>query len=142
MWEASNYCHDHIRIIRFIDKNPWFKHRYMRLTYNDICTKPLEYAEQIYSFIEEELPANLKEYITNITSAQSEGYQTRNENFQNVYRNSTDKATNWMGLDKGVVTLGDVYSIEWVCRPLFRLINEHYRAGEAPRKFLDTLLDV
>jgi len=123
-WEVFNYCRDHLKAIEFIQAHPWFKDRYLRITHLEMSLKPLETAEKIYSFINETLTDEIKEYVINITGAQSEGYLNREKVALNVYRNSTDLASKWMKLKSATVKFLDVYSIEAQCKLLFEPMND------------------
>ena len=134
-WEAYNYCDDHLKSIAFIEKDPWFRDRYMRITHRDISLKPVEITEKVYDFIGEPMPDYMREHIFNLTGAQSEGYQHRKNESLNLYRNSSEVITNWKTMPLRRVKYWDVVSIEEQCKLLFKHLAQPFVADATPRNF-------
>ena len=131
-WEAFEYCYNHIKALEFVERNPWLKDRYLRVTHHEMSLKPLETAEKVYSFIGANLTDNIREYIINITAAESEGYKNRRPDPLNVYRNSTDLVTKWKTLNSDSVRYWDVYSIEAQCKRMFEPLRDEFAVDNLP----------
>ncbi|KAL5259699.1 hypothetical protein ACHWQZ_G009967 [Mnemiopsis leidyi] len=124
-WEAFNYCYNHVKAMEFVESDPWLKERYLRVSHHEMSLKPLETAERVYSFIGEKLTDHIREYIRNITGAESEGFKNAPKHALNVYRNSTEIVNKWKDLVSSTVKYWDVFSIEYQCKRMFGpLIHE------------------
>jgi hypothetical protein len=126
-WEVFDYCYNQLKAIELIEKNPWLKDRYLKVTHDDMSLKPLETAQKVYSFIGATLTDHIKEYITNITGAESEGFKNALKLLDalNVYKNSTHIATKWENLISSV-KYWDVFSIEAQCKQMFEPLRHQF----------------
>ena len=131
-WEAFNYCNNHLKAMELVESDPWLKDRYLRVTHHGMSLKPLETAEKVYSFIGATLTDHIKEYIRNITGAESEGFKNAPKHPLNVYKNSTDIATKWKELISDTVRYWDVFSIEAQCKKMFEPLIHEFSVDVVP----------
>ena len=131
-WEAFNYCNNHLKAIELVEREPWLKDRYLRVTHHEMSLQPLETAEKVYSFIGATLTDHIKGYIRNITGAESEGFKNAPKHALNVYKNSTDIATQWKELISDTVRYWDVFSIEAQCKKMFEPLIHEFSADAIP----------
>ena len=137
-WEVYNYCSENLRSTDFIENNPWFAARYMRVTHRDMSLKPLEMAEKVYDFIGETMIDKVREHIYNITGAQSEGYLNRRPEALNIFRNSTDVITHWKKITGHYVQYWDIFSIEDQCKRLFGHLDQPFTVDSVSRNYKTT----
>lgn len=121
-WEAYNYCRDHARSVSFIENNPWFKKRYLRLTYSEMALDPIKAVNTVYSFSNLTLTDKVVEYVKKITKDANPAYADRN--LSNVYRNSTESAHKWLNLVSDLIKFWDVGSIEMPCKRVLELLGD------------------
>jgi len=131
-WEAFNYCNNHLKAIELVEREPWLKDRYLRVTHHEMSLKPLETAEKVYSFIGATLTDHIKEYIRNITEANSDGFKNAPEDLSNVYRNSTEIITKWKKLNSPTLKYWDVFSIEAQCKRMFEPLKHEFSVDTMP----------
>ena len=131
-WEAFNYCNNHLKTIELVEREPWLKDRYLRITHHEMSLKPLETAKKVYSFIGATLTDGIKEYIRDITEAKSEGFKNAPKEALNVYRNSTDIVTKWKKLVSATVKYWDVFSIEAQCKRMFKPLIHEFSVDTIP----------
>jgi hypothetical protein len=126
-WEAFDYCHSQLKAIELIENNPWLKDRYLRVTHYDMSLRPLETAEKVYSFIGVTLTDHIKEYIRNITGAESEDFKNASEeDALNVFKNSTEIVTKWKKLISVTLKFWDVFSVEAQCKRMFEPLRHEF----------------
>lgn len=117
-WEMYNYCQNSINNVRFVGKDKWLQERYMLLTHRQMSLNPIETAELIYDFIEEDLPEGVVEHLRDITEGKSRGYETRSDSALETHRNSSELIDKW----KNLGLWGKFYNVPLVeshCRGLF-----------------------
>ena len=127
-WEAFNYCYDNLKAMKLVESDPWLKDRYLRLSHYEMSLHPLESAEKVYSFIGTALTDHIREFIHNITGAESKGFKNAPKLALNVFKNSTDIVTNWMNKVSVSRTLQyrDVFSIEAQCKQMFSPLMQEF----------------
>jgi hypothetical protein len=136
-WEAFDYCYNHLKAIELVENDSWLKDRYLRITHHEMSLRPLETAESVYSFIGANLTNHIREYIRNITEAESEGFKNAKEDGLNVYKNSTEIVTKWKKLHS-TLKFWDVFSVEAQCKRMFEPLRHEFDVGSiADMKLLE-----
>ena len=67
-WEAYTYCSEAIEIRRLLEKEPWLKERYLRVTHQQLSLDPIATAAKIYKHVELELSPEMVEFIKYTTT--------------------------------------------------------------------------
>lgn len=146
-WEAYNYCHDNLRAIRFVRKQPWLRDRYMQVTHRQLSLQPLQTAENIYKFVELDIPEVIKNYIKNITEVANpvtkvevweNGVRKFKHNPLEVRKNSTDVVDAWKKFYTRVY-FRDLKSVESQCVTLLNHVYQETFTDPIGRAELDVL---
>lgn len=130
-WEGYNYCQDQVRTINFIENNPWFKERYLRLTYDQMSLEPLKAVETVYLFSKLTLTNDIIEHVRNITGGTN--IALKGSSVANVYKNSTKIAHRWLNLGSEFVTFWDIGSLEMQCKSMLGFFADSFRVDNFPR---------
>ena len=67
-WEAYTYCSEANEIRRLLEKEPWLKERYLRVTHQQLSLDPIATAAKIYNHVELELSPEMVEFIKYTTT--------------------------------------------------------------------------
>ena len=128
-FEAFNYCQSNFESKAFAEGDQWMKERYLQITHKDMSLKPLETAQTIYDFVDEELTDDIKTYIANITggnpATKSEEGKPKKPNPLEVRKNSADVVSAWQDLDWHLKYY-DLFNIENQCKSLMNLLGEQF----------------
>ena len=140
--EMYDYCSENIRNLAFAESNSWIKDRYMMVSHRDMSLKPQQTTEKIYDFVGEKLTSEIRDYITDITGASSEGFKKRSNNALEVYRNSTELSDKWKELGM-FGKYWNLFSVELQCRKVYDLLGESSTVDNISRaKALQTQSDI
>ena len=127
-WEAYNYCSETRRSIDFIESDPWWRDRYLKVTHREMSLSPLKTAKIIYDFIGEPLTVEIREHVENMTSGKRpKKIHVKNFDPLEVYRNSSMIANRWTEFPSDLLSYWDLYSVEAQCRLILKPIEEKFQ---------------
>jgi hypothetical protein len=142
-YESFTYCRNSLKSIAFAKDNEWVKDRYLRVTHTAMSLQPLETAQKIYDFIEEELTDDIKTYIVNITrghsTTESEDGKPKKKNPLEIRKNSAELVNQWKDLN-WYLKFYDLFNIESQCKDLMELLGERFSVDSMSSKKLKKLL--
>ena len=127
-WETYNYCYETLRSIDFIEKDPWWKERYLRISHREMSLSPHRTAERIYDFIGEHLSSEIRKYLTNISSGKvaDETIVKTKDPPLNVFKNSSQVSEKWREFPSDLLSYWDLYSVESQCKLIISPIQERF----------------
>ena len=108
----------------------------MTVTHREMSLKPLRTTERIYSFVEERLNDEIKEYILKMTNADDQSNENNRHDGLDTFKNSTETLNAWKDLTNDRIKVWDLFSVESQCKLLFGVLKEGFTVDNIPHEKL------
>lgn len=104
--EAHTECEEYLSDIKYAERTPWLKGRYLKVVHDQLGVDPVGTARSIYKFVGLSMPDEVMEYLTLLTQTDnrvetSNAEQLKNDmgsgGALNTIRNSTAVNEKWLG---------------------------------------------